>query len=786
LAVVAQFSQIVGFSAITLLLLMFAWLYERDRRQRTLNWLQGWIAIEIHFAGNLLRLTGWISSQVADWLAYSTLLFAAASFFLSVSGAFLTKSARRIFWIFVFAPAMLYVTLLVSGEPATWTFDLILGLIFVASTWIFTARAKRKVASSFFCILLGAIPAAAVMFTTGDPSQGMDVLLFDAFAVTGVAWRMHFRRVTPGVILASISFIAWGCVWTGAGLLARLGAHIPEQSVLWDLPKYFVAFGMLITLLEEETEALQQEVRDRRQAENALRESAFFLGESQRIAQLGTCTFDFSSGSCKMSPVAEQILGIGPDADCSVPVVIDLLREGDRDEVTRRLRESVFATGERFEREIVITRKNDGAERYIHVRAAVVEMRPGVQAINGTLQDVTESKISEQELIQSKKMESIGRLAGGIAHDFNNLLTIVNGYSELVLTRMKDADPLRNFVDEIRNAGVRAAELTHQLLAFSRRQTLQPVDLDLNAVIVETERLLAHLIAKNIQIITVLAPGLSKIKADPGQLTQVLLNLAVNARDAMPRGGRLTIETANVSRLPRTNTLARAENRAENPSGNHVTFVRISVTDTGSGMDEETQKHLFEPFFTTKPRSSGTGLGLSTVYGIVKQSNGYINVRSEVEMGTRFDIYLPSSAVAVAEEGVEAQPPTGSGVQWKGKTILVVDDQRAARKLVLTVLQGSGYRTLEASNGEEALALVRERSYSIDLLLTDVVMPGISGRTLVERMRKIRPGTPAVLISGYTDHAMDSELPDAEFVFLQKPFSPQRLLELVEETLQMV
>jgi CheY-like chemotaxis protein len=203
-------------------------------------------------------------------------------------------------------------------------------------------------------------------------------------------------------------------------------------------------------------------------------------------------------------------------------------------------------------------------------------------------------------------------------------------------------------------------------------------------------------------------------------------------------------------------------------------------------MDEETQKHLFEPFFTTKPRGSGTGLGLSTVYGIVRQSNGYINVQTEIGLGTRFDVYLPSSGVAASGKALEAQPPATSGVQLKGKTILVVDDQRAARKLVLTVLQASGYRTLEASNGEEALALLRERSYSIDLVLTDVVMPGISGRTLVERMRKIRPGTPAVLISGYTDDAMDSQVADAEFVFLQKPFSTQRLLELVEETLQMV
>jgi signal transduction histidine kinase len=652
----------------TLLLLMFAWLYARGPRQRTLNWLQGWIAIEIHFAGNLLRLTGWISPQVADWLAYSTLLFAAASFFLSVSDGYLTKPARRIFWILVFAPTLLYVTLLVSGEPAaspgkpaTWPFDLILGVIFVASTWIFTARVKRKLASCFGCILLGAIPAAAVMLTTRDPSQGMDVLLFYAFAVTGVVWRMHFRRVTPGVILASVSFIAWGCVWTGAGLLARLGAQIPEQSVLWDLPKYFVAFGMLITLLEEETEALQQEVRDRRQAENALRESAFFLGESQRIAQLGSFTFDISSGSCKMSPVTGQILGIKPEADCSLPLLIDVLRESDRDELTRLLDRSMFATGERFEKEIIIHRRNDGAERHICVRAAVVERRPGAKAINATLQDVTESKISEQELIQSKKMESIGRLAGGVAHDFNNLLTIVNGYSELVLTRMKDTDPLRNFVDEIRNAGVRAADLTHQLLAFSRRQTLQPVDLDLNAVIIETERLLAHLIAKNIQIVTVLAPELSKIKADQGQLTQVLLNLAVNARDAMPRGGRLTIETAKISRLPRNRAFPRAENRSENDP----TFVRVSVTDTGSGMDEETQKHLFEPFFTTKPRGAGTGLGLSTVYGIVKQSNGYINVQTEIGIGTRFDVYLPASAAAAAGKGVEAQPPAGSGLQLK-------------------------------------------------------------------------------------------------------------------------
>ena len=378
---------------------------------------------------------------------------------------------------------------------------------------------------------------------------------------------------------------------------------------------------------------------------------------------------------------------------------------------------------------------------------------------------IEREQAKEEQLRQSQKMEAVGQLAGGIAHDFNNLLTAITGYSELGLRGLDTHNPLYPKLTEIKKAGDRAASLTRQLLAFSRKQILQPKVLDLNAVIPEMEKMLRRLIGENIVLETVLDSSLGQVKADPGQIEQIVLNLSVNARDAMPDGGRLTIETSNVS--------------LEQPYRNQQVLIRaghyvmLSVSDNGSGMDAETQARIFEPFFTTKELGKGTGLGLSTVYGIVKQSEGAVWVYSEVGKGTTFKIYLPrvDDVVLTSEQARQLRPvPRGS------ETILVVEDEDIVRALSTEILQQHGYRVLSAANGPEGLRLCREFSGRIDLLITDVVMPRMSGRELAEQLAIFRPETRVLYMSGFTDDAIVRHgVLDDDVFFIQKPFSPDAL-----------
>jgi PAS domain S-box-containing protein len=378
---------------------------------------------------------------------------------------------------------------------------------------------------------------------------------------------------------------------------------------------------------------------------------------------------------------------------------------------------------------------------------------------------IEREQAKEEQLRQSQKMEAVGQLAGGIAHDFNNLLTAITGYSELGLRNLDSQNPLYSKLTEIKKAGDRAASLTRQLLAFSRKQILQPKVLDLNAVIPEMEKMLRRLIGEDIVLETVLESSLGQVKADPGQIEQIVLNLSVNARDAMLGGGRLTIETSNVS-------LEQAyRNQQVLIRAGH--YVMLSVSDNGCGMEAETQARIFEPFFTTKELGKGTGLGLSTVYGIVKQSEGAIWVYSEVGKGTTFKIYLPrvDDVGHTSEQTRQLRPvPRGS------ETILVVEDEDIVRALSTEILEKHGYRVLSAANGPEGLRLCREFSGRIDLLITDVVMPQMSGRELAERLALIRPETRVLYMSGFTDDAIVRHgVLDDDVFFIQKPFSPDAL-----------
>ncbi|OLD23708.1 MAG: hypothetical protein AUI18_10985, partial [Candidatus Rokubacteria bacterium 13_1_40CM_2_70_45] len=382
----------------------------------------------------------------------------------------------------------------------------------------------------------------------------------------------------------------------------------------------------------------------------------------------------------------------------------------------------------------------DGILRHWLVFKFPVKDHAGRRFLGGMAVDITERRHLEQQLRQALKMEAIGKLAGGVAHDFNNLVTIITGYSDMVLSRIGPEDAMRRDIEQIKKAGDRAHSLTRQLLAFSRRQMLQPKVLDLNAVVSNLEPMLHRLIGENIELAIVLKPGLGQVKADPGQLEQVIMNLTINARDAMPHGGKLLFETDNA-------TLDEVYARQHIPT-QPGSYVRLAVSDTGCGMDEATQSRIFEPFFTTKEQGKGTGLGLSTVYGIVKQSGGYIWVYSEPGQGTTFKIYLPR----VAAPADSVLPVTHWSKLPQGtETLLLVEDEPEVRWLVRDMLQHLGYTILEARHGIEAQVLSIQHPGPIHLLITDVVMPQMSGREIAEQLRSEHPETKVLYMSGYTD-----------------------------------
>ena len=389
--------------------------------------------------------------------------------------------------------------------------------------------------------------------------------------------------------------------------------------------------------------------------------------------------------------------------------------------------------------------------------------------------DITEKKKLETQLAQSQKMEAIGTLAGGVAHDFNNLLTVIIGNAELALMNVIKDESLRTGIEEIKKAGKKAASLTRQLLAFSRKQVIMPKVIDLNKGINETKNMLKHTIGEDIEFLTILEPELEKVYADSGQIDQIIMNMVVNARDAMPQGGKLTIETANADL--NKNYFREHDIKEEKPGH----YVMLTVSDTGSGMDKETREHIFEPFFTTKEVGKGTGLGLSTVYGIVKQNNGFVWVYSEPGRGSTFKVYLPKVKGDAEPKEKEQSPvddPIGS------ETVLIVEDDYGLRKFAQEVLRNYGYRVIVAENGEDALRVSEEYEGPIHLLLTDVVMPRMGGKELTERLQPLYSRMKVIYMSGYTDNAIVHHGVLAPGVnFLEKPFTLEGLGRKVRKAL---
>ena len=434
-----------------------------------------------------------------------------------------------------------------------------------------------------------------------------------------------------------------------------------------------------------------------------------------------------------------------------------------------------FRSGRSFDKVEAEWKRQDGSALMVRVSARPIRVTAKSVSFELYAEDITEQRALEQQLRQSQKMEAVGRLAGGIAHDFNNLLMVITGYCEFLLQKL-GPDPVAcdGCAQEIANAADRAAALTRQLLAFSRKQVLTPKVLDLNAVVSENLKMLPRLIGEDVELATLPAEVLGRVKADPGQIEQVIMNLVVNARDAMPNGGKLTIETANV-------TLDEAYARLH-PGVSPGEYVMLAVSDTGLGMDKETQSHIFEPFFTTKGQK-GTGLGLSMVYGIVKQSGGYIWVYSEPGHGTTFKVYLPR--VEEAAEDKPALQPASAGPPLGHETILVVEDEPQLRDLTRQFLETHGYTVLVAEHGAAAIDVARRHEGVIHLLLTDIIMPVMNGRELAQRMAGLSPKTRIVFMSGYTENAIWRDgMIETSANFLQKPFTLDALTRKVREVLE--
>jgi two-component system cell cycle sensor histidine kinase/response regulator CckA len=513
------------------------------------------------------------------------------------------------------------------------------------------------------------------------------------------------------------------------------------------------------------------DITRRKQAEEALRRAQ----EQYQALVEGVRDVIFAltpeGGVEALNPAFEEITGWPRDAWLGKPFA-GLLHHEDLP-TANALVERVLR-GEPRPTAQVRVRTKDGGYRVAEVHTAAEQRDGAIVGILGIARDITDRLTLEEQFRQAQKMEAVGRLAGGVAHDFNNLLTVIRSYSDLLLDGLPADDARRADLEEIREAARRATVLTRQLLAFSRRQVMQPSVMSLNTIVAGAERLLRRLIGEDITLVTRLDAALGAVKADAGQLEQVIMNLAVNARDAMPDGGTLTVETANVP----AGTEPPADLLTVMPPGE---YVLLRVIDTGAGMDAGTMAHLFEPFFTTKEVGKGTGLGLATVYGVVKQSGGFISVASEPGRGAAFSVYLPRVGESVEASVAERDGPGSS----EGKeTILLVEDEIAVRAVASQVLRRLGYAVLEAADARSALQFAEEHKGAIALLVTDVVMPGLDGRELADRLRARRPQLKVLFMSGYAyDAALEHGPLKPGLNFLQKPFTPEGLAQKVREVL---
>ena len=608
-----------------------------------------------------------------------------------------------------------------------------------------------------------AILDAAGKYTYVNPAYARMIADDGPEAVLGKSWRevTQVRDVDPVQQDIRHGLQQHGRWYGPVTIHRRDGTAVPTEMAITTLSD-----GSIICVSRDITERVSAQ-RARAEAEIKYRMLVEQVAAISYIAELGV-----KGQWLYVSPQVETMFGYSVDEWLSTS------REWIRhipveDHPIVNAAEEASSRGEPFQAEYRITRK-DGEIIWVSDTAVVVRGSDSHPVMEGLIVDITERKLLENQLMQARKMEAVGRLAGGVAHDFSNLLTIIKGYIEIALQRCLNQPALHSDIRRIEDAADRAVTLVRQLLAFSRKQVLRPKIIDLNSIVVNLDHLLRRLMSANIEMKTFVFKDVATIKADPGQVEQVIMNLVVNARDALPDGGRIVIETSNVD-LDSAYTLDHAIVRPG-------PYVLLAVSDTGIGMSAETVAHIFEPFYTTKESGRGTGLGLSTVYGIVKQSGGYVWVYSELGKGTTFKVYLPRVKDAVLD--LPAPETLASATHKAHETILLVEDEPAVRELAQMVLSERGYKVIEAHTPEEAERLAGNNGAEIHLLLTDIVMPGSSGRELAKRLTGRYPNLRVLYMSGYTYNviAQDGTLEEG-ISFLQKPFTPQVLSEKVREVL---
>jgi PAS domain S-box-containing protein len=854
---------------------LFAWIYTRDRQKRAGLWMLGWIAIFIHFtapaAGNFLP---WLVAYT-PWIKVATLIVAGTFFLLSVSEVFVNRQLRLTFTVFISGAAMAYLTAITLHVHAGWFFAalLVMSCIYGAIQAISFYGWRSPYLYSIL-LLLPYAGWAARLALQGSAIQGLRFYMFGFFYITGLVYFRHFRRFTPGVIFTSASFIAWGCVFPlGAFLAARHVGPAPA-SFFWDLPKFFVAFGMIFTLFENQTEVANTVAR---QYQILFEDNLAAVYVSTFEGRLLNCNtaflrmYGFDTKEEAMSRPVDSLYSHPAERD---EFLDDLGRQGQivNYECTQRRKDGTLfwileramiipaANGERViegtaiditerkqnelalkqseERFATIFRQspvgcailsldgvflnvNDNLLRVLALPAEKVIGKSGMElgfwksqqerdafhhrlrsegsvqnlevkfndaaggqhaglyfatlvrvgdkdCIFGMLLDQTEERELEAKFLQAQKMEALGRLAGGVAHDFNNLLGVIGGYAELLESKLESSESLRRYCTKIIDTTQRASGLTRQLLTFSRKEIVRPTPLQTAQALDELTAILPRLIGEDIELVVDLRAA-GTVVIDKTHFEQIIFNIVINARDAMPGGGQLFIETEDVLRpvLTSSGTVTIGQ------------YIAIRIRDTGVGMNEETQLHAFEPFYTTKEVGRGTGLGLATVYGIVQQCQGEISLQSSPRKGTQVNILLP--ACAAAEPGIEDD---AGGPMKKGTgNILLVEDEAELRSVNAEFLSSLGYRVSCAGSGPEALQLAAENN-QIDLVISDVVMPKMSGREFADRLLQSRPGIKLLYVSGYADDVvLQSGIPTQGMIFLQKPYTLRQLARKVQSLL---
>ena len=869
-----RLEEIVVFALAAILVALFVWIYVRDPQKTTRLWMLGWIAVLVHFAAPIFDDFFPKLVHFTWWLRGTTLIVAGTFFLLSVSGIFSRHARRLTFVFFITAAAILYLTSLQMGYRSGWFY---ISLLVISSIYgIVQTIQFYGWKNPYLYALLLLLPYAGwtiLRAYQGTFRPGLLFYFFGFFYGTGLAYFRRFKRYSPGVLLTTVSFVAWGCVFPLGTILQAYGTGPAPSSDLWNLPKLFVAFGMILTLLENQEQKASRLARQYqvlfennlaavyvstpeglllncnsaflrmygfKSKEEALAHPAAFLysqaGEREQflndlgrqgkvlnyectqrrqdgtvfwILERATIVTDddgesFIEGTAiditerKQNEIALQqseerfatIFRQSP-LGCGI-VTLDgvflnvndsLLRmlgrpaekvigktgvelglwisQSHRDEFYRKLR----ADGEVQNLEIRF--KDASGVEHIALYFATLVRIGDKECIFGMQLDQTEERALEAKFLQAQKMESLGRLAGGIAHDFNNLLGVIGGYAELLEAKLEKTDEggLLRYCDKIIDTTQRAGSLTRQLLTFSRKEILRPVPLQTGEALEELTAILPRLIGEDIELIVNLR-ATGTVMIDKTHFEQIIFNVVINARDAMPEGGQLIITTEDMLRpvLTPADSIAIGQ------------YVAIRIRDTGIGMDEETRLHAFEPFYTTKEVGRGTGLGLATVYGIVQQCHGEIAIESSPRKGTQVNILLPvapsDAAVVVKDQHEEMRNGQGN--------ILLVEDELDLRNVSAEFLSSLGYSVTCASSGPEALNLLASAG-QIDLVITDVVMPRMSGREFANQLLQVRPNTRLLYVSGYADDIMLHNGISRDGMFLlQKPYSLKQLARKVQ------